>query len=54
MNGRRVEEVNEFCYLGYWFNWNGGQELTVERRVERGGRMMGKVWGNGERRFKND
>ncbi|XP_043464490.1 uncharacterized protein LOC122499949 [Leptopilina heterotoma] len=54
LNGRRVEEVNEFCYLGYWFNWNGEQELNIERRIEKGGRVMGQVWGIGERRFKND
>ncbi|XP_051167789.1 uncharacterized protein LOC127285695 [Leptopilina boulardi] len=54
MNGKRVEEVDEFCYLGYWFQKNGGHELNVRRRMERAGRVIGQVWGIGERRFKDD
>ncbi|XP_043465341.1 uncharacterized protein LOC122500467 [Leptopilina heterotoma] len=54
MNKREVEEVDEFCYLGFWFEWNGTHELNVKRRVEKASRVMGQVWGIGERRFKDD
>lgn len=54
LNGSEVEEVNEFCYLGYWLQFNGKQNLNVERRIEKAGKIIGKVWGIGIRRFKND
>ncbi|XP_043481252.1 uncharacterized protein LOC122510560 [Leptopilina heterotoma] len=54
MNGKNVEEVNEFCYLGYWFMCNGRQDLNVAMRVEKGGKAMGQVWGIGKRRFQDD
>ncbi|XP_051161831.1 uncharacterized protein LOC127281899 [Leptopilina boulardi] len=54
MNGKCVEEVNEFCYLGYWFMYSGKQDLNVAQRVEKGGKAMGQVWGIGKRRFEDD
>lgn len=35
LNGKRVDEVNEFFYPGYWFQYNGRQDLNVRRRIER-------------------
>lgn len=54
LNKREVEEVNEFCYLGFWFDCNGTHDLNVKRRVERASRVMGQVWGIGVRRFRDD
>ncbi|XP_043468318.1 uncharacterized protein LOC122502364 [Leptopilina heterotoma] len=54
MNGKIVEEVDEFCYLGYWFSYNGRADMNVRMRVERAGRVMGQVWGIGKRKFKDD
>ncbi|XP_051156194.1 uncharacterized protein LOC127278503 [Leptopilina boulardi] len=54
MNGKSVQEVNEFCYLGYWFKWNGSQDLNVSRRIEKGGKVMKQIWEIRERRLKND
>ncbi|XP_051165700.1 uncharacterized protein LOC127284347 [Leptopilina boulardi] len=54
LNGKSVEEVDEFCYLGYWFKSNGSQELHVSRRLEKAGKILGQVCGIGKRRFKDD
>ena len=54
LNGESVEMVDEFCYLGFWFEAGGGTELQVKKRIESAGRVMGQVWGIGKRRFKND
>lgn len=54
MNGMVIEEVSEFCYLGYWFVYNGSQKVNMSKRVEKAGKIMGQVWGIGKRRFMND
>lgn len=41
--GREVEEVREYKYLGYIFQSNGGQERQVRNRVKRGMAVMGQV-----------
>jgi len=52
--GKRVEEVSTFKYLGYVFQRNGGQEGQVRDRVRRGMAAMGQVWGIGKRKFGGD
>jgi len=52
--GKRVEEVSTFKYLGYVFQRNGGQEGQVRDRVKRGMAAMGQVWGIGKRKFGGD
>ena len=54
LNGESVERVEEFCYLGFWFEAGGGIELQVKKRIESASRVMVSVWGIGKRRFKND
>lgn len=49
--GKEIEEVREFKYLGYVFQSNGGQESQIKDRVKRGMAVMGQVWGIGKRRF---
>lgn len=36
INEKCMEEVNEFCYQGYWFMSNGKQDLNMSMRVKRG------------------
>ena len=52
--GNRIEEVKEFCYLGYVFQKNGGQEAQIKDRVRRAAAVMGQVWGIGKRRYGGD
>ena len=54
LNGESLEMVEEFCYLGFWFEAGGGTELQVKKRIESASRVMGQVWGIGKRRFKDD
>ena len=53
-NGREVEEVREFQYLGYTIMANGGQEAHVRDRVRKAAAVMGKAWGIGKRKFGKD
>ena len=46
--------MEEFYYLGFWFEAGGGSELQVRKSLERASKVMGKVWGIGKRRFKDD
>jgi len=52
--GKKVEEVSEFKYLGYDFQRNGGQGEQVRDRMKREMAVMGQVWGIGKRRFGRD
>ena len=52
--GEKVELVDEFCYLWFWFEAGGGSELQVRERIECASKVMGQVWGIGKRRFKDD
>lgn len=52
--GRKMEEVNSFKYLGYVFQRNGKQDEHVKDRVKRGMRVIGQVWGIGKRKFGGD
>jgi len=49
--GREVEEVKSYKYLGYVFQRNGKQEEQIKDRVKKGMVVMGQVWGIGKRRF---
>jgi len=49
--GKAVEEVRSYKYLGYVFQRNGKQEEQVRDRVKRGMAVMGQVWGIGKRKF---
>nr|XP_034194024.1 uncharacterized protein LOC117610565 [Osmia lignaria] len=50
-NGKKIEEVDQFKYLGYVFRRNGGSELQVKDRIKKAGIAMRQVWGIGKRRF---
>jgi len=52
--GRSLEEVSQYKYLGYVFQRNGGQEEQVKDRMRRGMAAMGQVWGIGKRKFGRD
>ena len=52
--GEEVELVEEFCYLGFWFEAGQGSKLQMTKRIERASKIMGQVWGIGKRRFKDD
>jgi len=52
--GKVIEEVKKFNYLGYVFQKNGKQDEQVRDRVRRGMVVMGQVWGIGKRRFGRD
>lgn len=43
VNEKRVDEVDKFCYLQYWFKSNGGGHLNVCRRLERVSKVMGQI-----------
>ena len=43
VNGESVEMVEEFCYLGFWFESGGKMELQVNKRIERASKVMGLV-----------
>ena len=46
--------VEEFCYLGFWFEAGGGSELQIRKRLECASKVMRQVWGIGKSRFKDD
>ncbi|XP_024875959.1 trichohyalin-like, partial [Temnothorax curvispinosus] len=52
--GKELEEVREFRYLGYVFQRNGGQEAQIREKIKKAAAVMGKVWGIGKRRFGKD
>jgi len=49
--GREVEEVKSYRYLGYVFQRNGKQEEQIKDRVKKGMLVMGQIWGIGRRKF---
>jgi len=54
MEGKTIEEVKEFKYLGYVLQKNGGQEAHIKDRVRRAAAGMGQIWGLEKRRFGGD
>jgi len=52
--GKVIEEVKKFNYLGYVFQRNGKQDEQVRDRVKRGMVVVGQVWRIGKRKFGGD
>jgi len=52
--GKRIEEVLEFKYLDYVLKKNGGDDRQIRELKKKGNIVMRKVWGLGERLFKDD
>ncbi|XP_071648497.1 uncharacterized protein [Temnothorax longispinosus] len=52
--GKKLEEVNEFKYLGYTLKKNGGQEAHIRERRRKAARVMREVWGIRKRMRKKD
>jgi len=52
--GKKVEEVNEYNYLGYTLQRNDGQEAHVKERVRKAAAVIGQVWGIEKRKFGKD
>jgi len=51
---KRIEELSEFKYLGYVQKKNGGDDGQIIEVKQKGNIVMKKVWGLGERIFKDD
>jgi protein subunit release factor B len=45
--GRKIERVNEFTYLGYTFN---ERATDIREIVKKANKVVGCVWGLGERK----
>lgn len=43
MEGKRIEEVKEYKYLGYVMQRNGGQEAHIRDRVSRAAMVMRQI-----------
>ena len=52
--GEKIEEVKELIYLGFLLRKNGDIKDNVRERVKRATIIMKKVWGIGEKTFKDD
>jgi hypothetical protein len=48
--GRKIEEINEFQYLGYTFN----ERATGKEIVRKANKVVRGIWGIGERKWKGD
>lgn len=51
MEGKENTGGEQYKYLGYIVQRNGGQEPQIRDRVKRGAAVMEQVWGVGKRRF---
>ena len=49
-----LEEVKEFCYLGYTFQRNNKSTKQVQKLAAKGMRATKQIWSIGERKFRND
>lgn len=54
MEGKKIEEVREFEYLGYKIKENGGQEAQVKERKRKAAMVMKEVWGIGKKIWSKD
>jgi len=52
--GKRIEEVTEFKYLGYIIKKNGEDDGQIKELKKKGNIVMRRVWGLGERLFKEN
>lgn len=48
-NGKEIEIVKSFNYLGYSMRNDGGDRLQIESLVRKANAVIGKVWGIAER-----
>jgi len=52
--GKDIEEVKEFNYLGYTLQKNNGDEAHIRNIRKKAMSVLGKVWSIGERNFKDN
>ena len=52
--GKEIEEVKNFKYLGFTFNREGSHKDHIKELERKGSLAVRKVWGLGERKFKGD
>lgn len=48
---KRIEEIREFCYLGYVFRYNGKQDGQIRERMRKEAAVLGQIWRIEKRRF---
>lgn len=51
---KKIEEVNQFKYLGFTSKRNEGNEMHRKERVRKARVVMRQIWGIGKRRFGKD
>lgn len=52
--GKQIEQVKEFKYLGYTFKSNNSAEAHIRDLKKRANIAMAQIWGIGERKFKTN
>jgi hypothetical protein len=52
--GRKIEQANEFIYLGYTFNERATDKAHIREIVRKANKAVGCVWGIGERKWGGD
>lgn len=52
--GEKIEKVKEFKYLGYMLNERNNSRSHVKEVVRKANKMLGRIWGIGERKFGHD
>ncbi|XP_071055483.1 uncharacterized protein [Onthophagus taurus] len=52
--GKEIEEVREYTYLGYRFREDNKEGAHVRAMAKKANKVMGQVWGWGERLFGRD
>lgn len=53
-DGKTIEEVKDFNYLGYTLQQNNGNEAHIKNMVKKARIVLGKVWGIAERNFREN
>lgn len=54
IEGKEIEMVKRFTYLGYEMKENNKETLHIRKIVAKANAVMGRMWSIGERRFKNN
>jgi hypothetical protein len=52
--GRKVEQLNEFKYLGYILNTRATDKAHIREKVRKANKAVGGVWGIGGRKWGGD
>jgi hypothetical protein len=52
--GRKIERINEFKYLGYTFNERATNKAHIREIVRKANKIVGCVWGIGGRKGGGD